>query len=182
MVRPIPYVALQQMIDPSNPKGIRNYITADYLSGLPEEAIGVLCAHHLTRPSPLTEIVLLPGGGACARVPDDASAFGLERGAPFNYLIHSNWSDPADDEANLVWSRELASAMKPFATGRTYLNCIGEEGADRVVAAFGAKRYARLQALKDRYDPDNTFRLNHNIKPTLAGAGPTASSFRGAVA
>lgn len=108
-----------------------------------------------------------------ARIPGDASAFGLDRAAPFNYLIHSNWTDPAEDGANMIWTRELAAAMKPFATGRTYLNFIGEEGDDRVVVSFGARRYARLQALKDRYDPDNTFRRNQNIRPSGAVRGRT---------
>ena len=55
--------------------------------------------------------------------------------------------------------------MKPFTTGRVYVNFIGDEGEDRVVASFGAEGYARLQALKDRYDPGNLFRSNQNIKP-----------------
>ena len=171
MVEPMPYVAFQRMIDPSNPAGIRNYITADFLAGLPDEAIEVMCRFHLTRPSPLTEIVTLPGGGALARVPDEATAFGRDRHSPFNYLIHSKWTDPGADDANVAWTRELAAAMKPFSTGRAYLNFIGEEGEERLVAAFGPRAYARLQALKDRYDPDNLFRLNQNVKPSRAMVG-----------
>ena len=76
------------------------------------------------------------------------------------------WLDPADDDANIAWTREAGARMKPYTTGRAYLNFIGEEGEDRVRAAFGPETYARLQALKDRYDPTNLFRLNQNIKPT----------------
>ena len=89
-----------------------------------------------------------------------------QRWAPFNFHVTSLWSDPADDEANIAWTRELSAAMKPFTTGRVYINFIGDEGEERVVAAFGAEGYARLQAIKDRYDPDNLFRSSQNIKPS----------------
>ncbi len=68
--------------------------------------------------------------------------------------------------------------MKPFTTGRAYLNFIGEEGEDRVRAAFGPETYARLQALKDRYDPTNLFRLNQNIKPTGQVSDPELAAAR----
>ena len=165
MVQPIPYVAVQQLIDPPNQPGRHNYWTADFLAELPDEAIDLLCEQHLTRPSPLTQILVLPGGGAISRIPDDAMAFG-QRHAPFNLHIISMWPDADDDEANIAWTREFGAQMKPHTTGRAYLNFIGEEGEDRVRAAFGPETYARLQALKDRYDPTNLFRLNQNIKPT----------------
>ena len=165
MVQPMPYVAIQQLIDPPNQPGRRNYWTADFLAQLPDEAIDLVCEHHLTKPSPLSQILLLPGGGAISRVPDDAMAFG-QRHAPFNLHIISMWLDAADDDVNITWTREFGTRMKPYTTGRAYLNFIGEEGEDRVRAAFGPETYARLQALKDRYDPTNLFRLNQNIKPT----------------
>ena len=110
---------------------------------------------------------MLPGGGAAARVPDGTMAIS-ERLAPFNLHILSLWEDPADDEANIAWTRELSAAMKPFTTGRVYVNFIGDEGRDRVVASFGLDGFRRLQALKDRYDPDNMFRTSQNIEPTAA--------------
>jgi hypothetical protein len=123
-----------------------------------------MCRFHLSKPSPLTQVLTLPGGGAGARVPDGTMAIG-QRQAPFNIHITSLWPDPAGDAANIAWTRELSAAMKPFTTGRVYVNFIGDEGHDRVVASFGPEGYARLQALKDRYDPDNLFRSNQNIKP-----------------
>jgi len=165
LVEPMPYLAMQRIIDPGNPEGMRNYWTADFLAGLPDEAIEILCRYHLSKPSPLTQIVLLPGGGAIARVPDDRMAFGQRR-APFNLHILSMWGDPADDDANISWTRALGSDMKPFSTGRTYLNFIGDEGIERVKAAFGPDAYARLQVIKRRYDPTNLFRLNQNIEPS----------------
>ena len=88
-----------------------------------------------------------------------------QRRAPFNLHITSLWPDAADDRANIAWTRELSAAMKPFTTGRVYVNFIGDEGQERVVASFGEEGYRRLQALKARYDPDNLFRSNQNIKP-----------------
>jgi FAD/FMN-containing dehydrogenase len=165
MVQPMPYVAVQRLIDPGNQKGLRNYWTAEFLTGLPGPAIETICRYHLSKPSPLTQIVVLPGGGAVAGVPDDRMAIG-QRQAPFNIHILSMWADSADDEDNIAWTKEFGAAIKSFATGRVYLNFIGDEGEDRVKAAFGPETYARLQRLKDRYDPGNLFRLNQNIKPS----------------
>jgi FAD/FMN-containing dehydrogenase len=75
------------------------------------------------------------------------------------------WTDPARDAENVAWTRALSTAMKPYATGRIYVNFIGDEGEDRVIASFGPERYARLQELKGRYDPDNVFRASQNIRP-----------------
>jgi FAD/FMN-containing dehydrogenase len=166
-VGPMSYLALQQLIDPAYPPGMRNYWTGDFLTGLPDEAIEIMGRWHLSKPSPLTQILTLPGGGTSARVPDGTMAIG-QRQAPFNIHITSLWPDPVDDDANIRWTHELSGAMKPFTTGRVYVNFIGDEGEDRVVAAFGSKCYGRLQALKDRYDPDNLFRSSQNIRPSGA--------------
>jgi FAD/FMN-containing dehydrogenase len=165
MVQPIPYVAMQQLIEGGNPHGLRNYWTADFLAELPDEAIDVLCEGHLSRRSPFSQVLVLPGGGAIARVPDDAMAFGQRR-APFNLHVLALWEGTDADEENIAWARRVGAAMKPYATGRAYLNFIGEEGEDRVRAAFGPETYERLQRLKDRYDPENLFRLNQNIRPS----------------
>jgi hypothetical protein len=114
--------------------------------------------------SPLTQIIVVPGGGAVARVDDDATAFG-QRSAPWNIHFLSMWADPADTERNIAYTRELASSMKPWTTGRAYLNFIGDEGHGRVEAAFGPERYARLQQIKRTWDPDDLFRHNQNIAP-----------------
>jgi hypothetical protein len=117
----------------------------------------------------------LIGGGAAARVPEQATPFGRHRRAPFNYLVDAMSPDAADDEVNTAWARGLAAALKPFSAGSAYLNFIGEEGQERVCAAFGAEAYRRLQALKDRYDPDNLLRLNQNIWPSAALRGAPAA-------
>jgi FAD/FMN-containing dehydrogenase len=78
------------------------------------------------------------------------------------------WADPADDDAVIGWARGFRDAVRPFASGGTYLNFIGDEGEDRVRAAFGERKYRRLTAIKARYDPGNVFRGNQNIKPAAA--------------
>ena len=134
MVGPMPYVALQKLVDDSYPAGMRNYWTGDFLAGLPDEAIEVLARFHLSTPSPMTQILVLPGGGALAQVPDGTMAIG-ERQAPFNIHITSLWPDPADDDANIAWTRDLSNALKSY-TRRVYVNFIGDEGEDRVVAVI----------------------------------------------
>lgn len=164
LVAPMAYVAVQQLFDPSNPKGMQNYWTADFYEDLPDRAIDVLVEHATKPVSPMTQIILVPGGGAIARVDEDASAFG-QRSAPWNIHYLSIWPDPTDTERNIAYTRALASAMKPWSTGRAYLNFIGDEGADRVEAAFGPEKYTRLTQLKAKWDPTNLFRHNQNIPP-----------------
>lgn len=123
---------------------------------------------HATKPvSPLTQILLVPGGGAPSCVDNDATAFG-QREAPWNTHFLSIWPDPAENEKNIAYTRAIAGAMKPWTTGRAYLNFIGDEGSGRVEAAYGPERYARLQALKAKWDPQNVFRHNQNIAPTTS--------------
>jgi FAD/FMN-containing dehydrogenase/pimeloyl-ACP methyl ester carboxylesterase len=167
MVEPIPYVELQKFFDADFPAGRRNYWTGDSLTGLPEEAIEVMCRYHLSKPSPFSEIMLFPGGGATGRVADGSMAIG-EHLAPFNVHFLSAWSEDADDDANIAWTRELSAELKPFTTGRVYVNYIGDEGRERAIASFGPEAYPRLQALKRRYDPDNLFRTSQNITPAPA--------------
>ena len=169
MTGEMPYVAVQQLLDPPNPKGMRNYWTADFYEALPDEAIDTLVAKATQPVSPMTQLILVPGGGAVARVDEDATAFGQRR-APWNFHYLSMWPDPADDETNIAYTRDIAGAMKPWTTGRAYLNFIGDEGTGRVEAAFGPEKYARLSRLKREWDPTNLFRHNQNIAPAPADA------------
>jgi len=160
----MPYTEVQNLITDANPHGKRNYWSADFLAELPDDAVDTLVQHATNPVSPLSQMLLAAGGGTIARVPDDATAFG-QRHAPFNVHYLSMWEDAADDEANIAYTRSIAAAMKPWTTGQVYLNYIGDEGLHRVEASFGAEKYARLQALKRAWDPDNLFRHNQNIKP-----------------
>ena len=166
LVEPMPYTAVQQLIDEPCPKGLRNYWSADFLRDLPDDAIDALVERTAAMPSPMSQVILMVGGGAIRDTPEQATAFS-ERSAMWNAHYLGMWDDPADDEANIAWTRELSQALKPYITGRVYLNFLGaEEGKDRISDGFGRLKYARLRALKDRYDPDNLFRLNQNIPPT----------------
>ncbi len=164
MVQPMPYVAVQQLLDPANPKGMLNYWTGDFYDELPDPAVDVL-VDKATRPvSPLTQIIVVAGGGAIARVDDDAMAFG-QRTTPWNIHYLSMWAEAGDTEKNIAYTKELAGAMKPWSTGRVYLNFLGDEGQDRVESGFGTEKYARLRSLKAKWDPTNLFRHNQNIPP-----------------
>jgi FAD/FMN-containing dehydrogenase len=117
-------------------------------------------------PSPFTAALFEELGGAMSRVDNDETAFG-ERSAHYSLLITSGWSDPAQTESNVQWTRNFWEAMQPFARDAVYVNYLdrGEE-PDRIRAAYGADKYERLVVLKNKYDPTNLFRLNKNIQPT----------------
>jgi FAD/FMN-containing dehydrogenase len=161
-----PYNEVQRMADFAFPLGFRNYWKSSYLKGMSDGAIDVLVDHFERVPSPNTVIVLEHNGdGALERVPETATAFG-HRGWPYNFIVTSAWSNPAETERNVTWTRELFAAMRPFMADALYVNYIGDEGADGVRAAYGSK-YERLAMLKAKYDPDNLFRMNQNIKPAV---------------
>jgi hypothetical protein len=164
MLEPMPYVAVQQFLDPANPKGMLNYWTADFYNDLPDEALDVFIGKATQPVSTLSQMILIPGGGAIARVPDDAMAFG-ERQSRFNIHYLSMWPDPAGTERNIAYTRDIAGAMKPWSSGRACLNFLGDEGTSRVEAAFGPEKWKRLRALEKVWDPENLFRLNQNIPP-----------------
>jgi FAD/FMN-containing dehydrogenase len=164
MVQRMPYVALQQMIDAANLKGRLNYWNADFYGEMPDEAIDTFVGGATKAVSLFRQVLFLPGGGAIARISNDATAFG-NRDDKWNIHILSMWEDPADTERNIAFTREFSSAMKPWCTGRAYLNFIGDEGLERVAAAFGPEKFARLQELKRKWDPTNLFRHNQNIPP-----------------
>lgn len=165
LVQPMPYVAVQQLLDPPNQKGMSNYWSGDFLAEFPDEAIDTFVAHAQPPVSPLTQIIVVAGGGAISDLSDDDTAFG-NRTAPFNLHYLSMWPpDSTQDQANIDFTRSLAASMKPWTTGQVYLNFIGDEGLTRVESAYGPEKYARLRKIKRVWDPDNVFRHNQNIPP-----------------
>jgi FAD/FMN-containing dehydrogenase len=164
MVQPMPYTAVQQMLDAGNPHGMRNYWSADFYEDLPDEAVDVLVGLATQPVSPLTQIILVRGGGAVERVPHDETAFS-GRDLPWNVHFLGMWPEAADDDVNIAWLKRLCRAMKPWAAGNVYLNWLGDEGQDRIAAGFGREKYARLRELKRTWDPTNVFRHNQNIPP-----------------
>ncbi|MFL6022040.1 MAG: FAD-binding oxidoreductase, partial [Marmoricola sp.] len=163
---PMPYVAVQQLLDPPNPKGMHNYWTGDFLADFPDEAVEAWVGAVQPPTSPLTQMIVVAGGGAIAEVSDEATAFG-NRQSPFNLHLLSMWPpDPSQDQVNIDKTRAIASAMKPWTTGSAYLNFIGDEGLMRVEQAYGPEKYSRLRKIKRVWDPDNVFRHNQNIPPS----------------
>ncbi len=156
------YEDLQKMLEPSYPAGLRNYWKSSFLTDLNAEAIDTIAEHFAAVPSTRTAVLLEHFGGAIARIGRDETAFD-HRDAEFNFTITSIWAEPAEDEANVRWTRELWQAMQAFSAGRVYVNYLGEE-PERVREAYGSK-YDRLVALKRKYDPSNLFRYNQNIRP-----------------
>jgi FAD/FMN-containing dehydrogenase len=167
LVQPMPYVAVQQLLDPANPKGMRNYWSGDFFDSLDDDAVDVLVSHASRPLSPMTQVILVPMGGAVARVPEGSTAFG-QRTAAFNIHYLGMWADAADDEANIASMRALSSAMKPWTTGGAYLNFLGDEGLDRIRTGLGGETFARLRRVKRDWDPGNVFRYNQNIPPAVA--------------
>jgi FAD/FMN-containing dehydrogenase len=173
LVAPMPYTALQTMFDAGYPPGLQNYWKSSYLDRLSDGAIDAALNGARRKTSPLSSFYFEPLGGAIARIEPDEAAFG-HRDAAFDFNILSVWSDPTESAEHIAWTRALWQAMQPFASDGVYVNNLGDEGPDRVRAAYAPAAYDRLTALKDRYDPDNAFRMNQNIRPSRAHTGSPA--------
>jgi FAD/FMN-containing dehydrogenase len=161
---PTPYVTHQTLFDASFPAGRRNYEKSTFITDLDETAIDALVGHMERVPSPLSLVIIEHHGGAVRRVPEDATAF-RHRAPEYNVTVPGGWDDPAADDANVAWVRSVLQALEPVSTGTYYANYQAElDRAEPVEAAWGAN-YGRLAHLKAAYDPQNVFRLNHNIRP-----------------
>lgn len=160
---PMPYVAMQSMIDDSAPPGMRQRWTGSFLPAIPDSLVDVLIDAAAAVPSPFSHIVVSPQSGAVTRVPADATAYPYRDAA---WLVHpvAAWPDPSADEVNLSWVRDLRTAIRGAGEAGTYLN-LDEGDAGRVAWAFGAARYARLQQVKSAWDPDDVFRHTNHIPP-----------------
>ena len=164
-VEPQPYAAVQQTFDAGVPKGLRWYTRAHSLSALSDAALDVLVRHAEPLPGTGTMVYLAPGGGAISRPDPTATAF-AHRDAAFDFHVLAGWEEPEDDEALMSWVRTFHDDMTPHATGGVYVNLLGEDESERVRVAYG-ENYDRLVALKNEWDPENIFRMNHNIRPTV---------------
>jgi FAD/FMN-containing dehydrogenase len=166
-IQPMSYAAIQSALDPALPPGKRYYLKGHLMSEVSDEAIATMVDHYARVPSPESLIVLQQIGNAANRVDPMATAFSY-RNARYDLVIISVWSDPADDEPNIRWARELHDAMEPFSLRAVYVNSVGDEDmAAAVRASFRPETFDRLAALKAKYDPANFFRLNPNIPPSV---------------
>ncbi len=157
----VPYCALQQQLDVSYPKGLRNYWKSAFLKELSDEVIGTLIEAMRNTPSDRDHIAIECYGGAVSRVSQDATAF-EHRHSPFNLLILAISANPALDHADMAWARDLYKRVLPHSTG-TYVNYLS--AGDDVHTAYADARFRRLAGIKARYDPGNLFCFNHNIAP-----------------
>jgi hypothetical protein len=165
MVGEMPYTVLQTMLDEGGPYGVRGYLKAEFIEELSDEAIAQLVAAGASRPGPMVQLLLEPLGGAIAKNEDTAIS---RRDVSWCYHALAMWMDPSEEayDSHVAWSKQLTESMKPHTTSGVYLNFTNEDDEDRVRSTYDAEKYARLVALKDKYDPDNLFQLNANIKPS----------------
>lgn len=170
----MPYVELQTMDDTPEGHAFRRYWKGHYLRELPDAAIEAFLARGAADGPASAGHARLPGagmqayGGAIADVPDSDSAFS-QRDAVVEFVAAARWTDPAADDEMIGAARRFGAAVEPFASG-AYVNALADEGQAGVERAYRPDRLARLVALKDRYDPENVFHLNHNITPTASRA------------
>lgn len=158
------YLALQSALQ--LPFGLRHYWKGHFVRELPDALIDELWESHGAPPEAPGAVLIESIHGAASRVPDDASAVGF-RSAAFNVSALAMWQDPRFDDERIAWARGAASAAAPFSiNGGGYVNYMqADEPLERVRAAFGPQTFARLQAVKGRYDPGNVLRFNQNVPP-----------------
>jgi FAD/FMN-containing dehydrogenase len=161
---PISYCAQNALFDAGLPRGALNYWKAQFLTDLSDEAIRVLADRFESSGSPMTQIVIEHFHGAASRVPVSATACAL-RVNGYNVAIISQWMDPRQNDPCIAWCRGTFDALKPFFAETRYVNYLAhDEAGDQAAVAYGAN-YSRLRELKAKYDPENFFRANVNIRP-----------------
>ena len=165
LMGPVPYAAMQQMLDPLWQAGAHNYFTSAMMDGLPDSAVDEIIARWAAKPTPQSEIHIHHAGGAMARVAQAESAFG-QRTAPYLLNVIARSVDGVDFDSDATWARDARTALAAYGSDAMYVNFTGEAGADKVRASYPPQTYAKLVEVKKRYDPTNLFRLNQNIQPT----------------
>jgi FAD/FMN-containing dehydrogenase len=165
-IGPMPYTAVNMLFDAGFPRGALNYWKSNFLATLGDSAIDTMIEHFAGARSPMSALLLEHFHGAATRVGPTETAF-AHRSVGYNFLAVAEWLPASATAVNVAWAREAYAAMTPhFATGRyvNYLNADEVTEAGAVSAAFGPN-WSRLREVKRRYDPDNVFHLNQNIKP-----------------
>jgi hypothetical protein len=165
----MPYSAAQGMADFIWPRGLHSYWKSSFLKSFSDAAIDTILSHYAKAPSWHTVIVIEhDGDGAMDRVPAEATAFG-HRNWPYNLVVTTQWETSAERQTNVNWTKEFWVALKPFLADASYVNYIDDEGDEGIRMSYGAK-LDRLVALKTKYDPNNFFHSNQNIKPQPANS------------
>jgi FAD/FMN-containing dehydrogenase len=168
MVAPMPYTALQMMLNDAFPEDAHVYFKAEFMDEFSDEAIDTVVEMTAEPTSPLAQVLFQPMGGAIGDVSADDTALPV-RDAKWCYHALTVWlPEMGPDEVHIRWTKDLAAAMTRYARPGIFLNFVADEGHDRVRSSYGP-HYDRLVALKDRYDPGNLFSINQNIPPSQAG-------------
>ena len=163
MIGPIPYTALNMLFDGGNPFGVHRYWKSGYFAALGDDLIDRIIEHAAATTSPLSAILLFRVDGACTRKEPSATAFSL-REPVWDFDVIAQWTNRAEADRHVAWARRFWSAVEPFSRG-VYVNHLdADDPSSRVRAAYG-ENYARLAALKAKWDPTNFFRMNNNIVP-----------------
>jgi FAD/FMN-containing dehydrogenase len=164
-VEELSYLELQTMDDSAEGHRLRRYWKGHYFSEFSDQAVGAFLARGAAGDGPYLPAASLQSyGGAIAEVPDGETAFS-HRDTLVEFVAAARWTNPAEDAERIAAARRYGASLEPFAAG-AYVNTLTDEGESGVRRAYPAEKLARLTALKDRYDPDNVFRLNHNIPPS----------------
>jgi FAD/FMN-containing dehydrogenase len=160
----MPYPLMNTLLDAAYPDGALNYWVSHFTRGLPDALIDTAVEGFARVPSPMTAILFEHFHGAVTRIAPTATAV-PHREPGWNLFIPSVWTDPADTDANISWTRETLAALRPQLANRRWLNYLGDDQGDEAIRAAYGPNYQRLREVKRRYDPDNVFHLNHNIAP-----------------
>jgi FAD/FMN-containing dehydrogenase len=165
-IGPMPYCQINAMLDAGFPRGALNYWKSSFLTGLSDDAIHAMIDCFAGCPTPMGAVLLEHFHGAVTRVGISDTAY-PHRAEGYNLLVLSQWMDPKHNEACIGWARDAYATLQPFVGSGRYVNYLGDDERDDVVAAAYGPNYQRLQRIKASYDPENVFRMNQNIRPLL---------------
>jgi FAD/FMN-containing dehydrogenase len=164
-IGPMPYSQLNSMLDAAYPKGALNYWKSSFLVDLSDDAIDTMIESFARCPTPMGQILLEHFHGAATRVGVSDTAF-PHRAEGYNFIVISEWMERANTDRSMAWARRSYAQMEPFFASRRYVNYLGDdETGDPLGMAYGLN-YRRLQDLKAKYDPNNFFHMNQNIRPS----------------
>jgi FAD/FMN-containing dehydrogenase len=165
---PMPFPVLQRLFDPVSPPGMQSYWKPDFFKELSDQVIALHVQHAAKMPTWMSGMHLYPVNGAASRIGQHDTAWN-HRDATFAMVILGVDADPANKERLIQWAKEYWEAIHPYSAGGGYVNFMMEEGDDRIKETYG-DNYDRLTRIKHKYDPENLFRVNQNIKPTASKA------------
>ncbi|MGB3715967.1 MAG: BBE domain-containing protein, partial [Candidatus Promineifilaceae bacterium] len=164
-IKPKLFAEHNSSLDAGQPSGMHYYWKSEYITEIADDAIETLVAFAANMTSPYTRLAVFQLGGAIKRYDEQAMAVS-HRNAEYVIAINTGWADQKDTEKQIRWTRDLWTAIRPFSSGGVYVNFLSaDDGEDRVRAAYGAAKFERLVQLKSKYDPQNLFQVNKNIKP-----------------